>query len=477
MNNSKPKDECAIAGIYFKNKSLACIAREMLIELNHRGQESSGIAIANGKKIKIAKGKGLAETLFTNSNSLPAIAHPILAIGHNRYSTSGNLLDIQPFLYKNITLAHNGNLTNINQLKKQLKPDQLSEQPQSDSWYALKLIVQSKGKSLTEKVFAAVSQMEGAFSFVIASKDTLIAVRDPWGFRPLVLGRLGNGYVVASESAAIIAIGAKLMRSVLPGEILTIHKNKTTSTIYKQKIQTRCIFELIYIQRPDSVFDDIVTQQFRVRCGRILGRKAPVEADTVIAVPRSGISAAIGVSEELGIPYREGLYTNPYRGAIYGHRTFIRPHNRERAASEKYSIIQHIIREYPRIILVDDSIVRGVTMKELVKKLRRAGAYEIHLRIASPPLISACYMGVDFGTKELMASDITTIEKRRKFLGVDSLVHLIPAELIEAALGNPINENGRDVFTQYSFCGSCFTGKYPINIEGVISKNHKKIHA
>lgn len=471
MDNFKPNDECAIAGIYLKNKDLSCLIREMLIELNHRGQESSGIAVANGKLIKIAKGKGLAETLFASNNSLPKIIHPLLAIGHNRYSTSGNLLDIQPFMYKNITLAHNGNLTNIHSLKKQLKPDKLIEQPESDSWFALKLITQSKGKNLTQKVYEAVSKMEGAFSFVIASPDTLIAVRDPWGFRPLVLGKLGNGFVIASESAAVRAIGGKMMRSILPGEILTIHKNKITSTIYKQKIQSRCIFELIYIQRPDSVFDDIVTQQFRIRCGKILGRKAPVSADAVIAVPRSGISAAIGVSEQLNITYREGLYTNPYRGAIYGHRTFIRPHGRERAASEKYSIIEHVIREYPRIILVDDSIVRGVTMRELVKKLRRAGAYEIHLRIASPPLISACFMGVDFGTKELMATSIATIEKRRKFLGVDSLVHLTAGELIEAAIGSPINSNGKDVFAQYSFCGSCFTGKYPINVSGIIAKN------
>lgn len=469
-SDQKPKDECAIVGVYLKNDSVAHIAKEMLIELNHRGQESSGIAVANGKKIVVSKKKGLAETIFANNGTLPELPHGLIAVGHNRYSTSGNLLDSQPFLYKDIALSHNGNLTNINYLKKHFSLNSKKSEPESDSWYALKLITQSRGKNLTDKVYEVVSKLEGAFSFVIASKDTLVAVRDPWGFRPLVLGKLSSGYVLASETTAIYAIGAKVLRSILPGEILTIKKGRTQSIIYSQKPHSRCIFELIYIQRPDSIFDNVSVQQFRIRCGRILAKKAPVDVDAVIPVPRSGISAAIGLSEELGISYREGLYTNPYRGAIYGHRTFIRPNGRERAAAEKYSILYEVIREYPRIILVDDSIVRGVTMRELVAKLRKAGAYEIHLRVASPPLTSACHMGVDFGTNELFAAKQPSLEARRKFLKVDSLVHLTTAETVEAALGNPINVNGKDVFGQYGFCGSCFTGKYPININGTIAK-------
>ena len=188
---------------------------------------------------------------------------------------------------------------------------------------------------------------------------------------------------------------------------------------------------------------------------------------------KAGVNLAAletALSEELKIPYREGLYTNPYRGAVYGHRTFIRPNGRERAAAEKYSILYEVIREYPRIILVDDSIVRGVTMKELVTKLRKAGAYEIHLRIASPPLKSGCYMGVDFGTNELFAAKYTSMEKRRKFLGVDSLVYLTPSELIEAVLGNSIDEHSKYAFTKYGFCGACFTGNYPIKIKDTIAK-------
>lgn len=468
----KPQDKCAIVGVYLKNDNVSHYAREMLIELNHRGQESSGIAVANGKKITVVKKKGLAETIFHLNNSLPKLPHGLIAVGHNRYSTSGSLLDSQPFVYKNIILAHNGNLTNIDFLK--IKNVKNSREPKSDSWQALKLIADSRSKTLTKKVYEAVSKLDGAFSFIIANKDTLIAVRDPWGFRPLVLGKLLSGYVVASETAAIWAIGAKVLRSILPGEILTIYKGRTKSTIYSQKPHSKCIFELIYIQRPDSFFDNISVQQFRIRCGRLLANKAPVKVDAVIPVPRSGISAAIGLSETLKVPYREGLYTNPYRGAVFGHRTFIRPNGRERAAAEKYSIIHEVIRQCPRIILVDDSIVRGVTMKQLVSKLKKAGAKEIHLRIASPPLISACYMGVDFGTKELMAAKIPSLKARREFLGVDSLVHLTPTEIVKAAFGDSVNEKDGDIFEQYGFCGSCFTAKYKLNIKGAILKNTKQ---
>ena len=468
--SNKPRENCAIVGIYLKKNNVAEIAKEMLIELNHRGQESSGIATANGKKIVLYKNFGLAETIFSNNGHLPKQHNAVIAVGHNRYSTSGSLVDNQPFVYRDIILSHNGNLTNINKLKKLFFTETKKGEPISDSWYALKLIAQNQSKDLTAKVFQTVTKLQGSFSFIIASCDTLIAVRDPWGFRPLVFGKLGSGYVFASETTAIYAVGGKVLRSILPGEIVSIRKGVIQSTIYSHKNHARCIFELIYIQRPDSVFDEVSVQQFRMRCGSILARKAPVKVDAVIPVPRSGISAAIGLSEELKIPYREGLYTNPYRGAVYGHRTFIRPNGRERAAAEKYSILYEVIREYPRIILVDDSIVRGVTMKELVTKLRKAGAYEIHLRIASPPLKSGCYMGVDFGTNELFAAKYTSMEKRRKFLGVDSLVYLTPSELIEAVLGNSIDEHSKYAFTKYGFCGACFTGNYPIKIKDTIAK-------
>jgi amidophosphoribosyltransferase len=461
----KAQDNCAVVGIYLKKNSVAELAKEMLIELNHRGQESSGIATANGSKIVLYKNFGLAENIFSCNKNLPKPHHAIIAVGHNRYSTSGSLEDNQPFVYHDIILSHNGNLTNIHTLKKLLVTETKKKEPISDSWYALKLIAQNPSKDLTDKVYQTVTKLEGAFSFIIASKDTLIAVRDPWGFRPLVFGKLGAGYVFASETTAIYTVGGKVIRSILPGEIVTIKKGTVYSTIYSHKDQARCIFELIYIQRPDSVFDEVGVEKFRMRCGAILARKAPVAVDAVVAVPRSGISAAIGLSEESKIPYREGLYTNPYRGAVYGHRTFIRPNGRERAAAEKYSILYDVIRENPRIILVDDSIVRGVTMKELIIKLRKAGAYEIHLRIASPPLKSGCYMGVDFGASELFAAKQTSMEKRRKFLGVDSLVYLTPAEMVEAALGNPIEEKGKHAFAKYGFCGACFTGNYPISLK------------
>lgn len=468
--DSKPQDKCAIVGVYSRRTvPVAKICREMLIELNHRGQESSGIAVADGQKIKVNKARGLAEKVFSDEKNLPQLTNPILAVGHNRYSTSGSLEEIQPFLHRKIILAHNGNLTNIRNLEKLFLMKRKVDEPRSDSWLALKLIASQRGDLFT-KVYQAVGKIEGAFSFVIATADTLMAIRDPWGFRPLVLGKLEDGWAIASESVAIEAVGGKILRSILPGEILTINKNKLQSTIYSQKIHHRCIFELIYLERPDSVFDETVVEQFRIRCGKILGRKAPVKVDAVIPVPRSGISAAIGLSEELRLPYREGLYTNPYRGNLFGHRTFIRPNGRERTAAEKFSILEHVIREYPRIILTDDSIVRGTTMKELILKLRRAGAYEIHLRVASPPLISPCGMGVDFGAKELLAAKFPSLEARRKFLDVDSLVHLTPSELIEAAIGNPINGDGEDVFSQYGFCGACFNGQYPFSIEGVVVK-------
>lgn len=479
LESEKPRENCAVVGVFSRNSNVVQIAFNGLVELNHRGQEGSGITVSNGSEFQTVKDSGLAGVVFTVKHSLPHLPGAFVAIGHNRYSTSGSLAETQPFVENDIAIAHNGNLTNVRYLREEYGIPQELDGARSDTRIALAVINKMSGDE-KERILAGIREFEGAYSFVFATKDALFASRDPLGFRPLSLGRLrdGSGYIVASETAAFSSMKADFIRDVLPGETMMIDdKGVTTIALDKRSELAQCIFELVYVARPDSSIFGIPIMDFRLREGRILARHLP-EVDLILPIPRSGIGAGLGVADSKDarlreIPYREGIYTNPYRGVVEGVRTFILPSGRESAATEKYSPNSFIIKG-KRLAIVDDSIVRG-SLRVIVEKLRQAGALEVHALIAFPPITHACHMGVDMGNGDLLAAQIPNLDERRKYLGLDSLYHISYAELMEALVGNPVSmegiEDAAELFQRHNLCGACITGRYPAQIEGVISKS------
>lgn len=477
----RPQDKCAVIGVFSReSKSVVRDTLIGLIELNHRGQEGSGMVIANGYTFQTVKGLGLAEHVFFDNNSLPNLSGAFVAAGHDRYSTSGSLSESQPFLEDGISLVHNGNLTNISHLREKYGLPEEIDGARSDSRMALAVINKQEGTE-KEKILAGLKELDGAYSLVMITKDALYAARDPLGFRPLSIGKLNKGgFTVASETAAFYHMDARFVRDVLPGEVVRIDDKGVTTIGLDQRSQlARCIFELIYIARIDSKVFGIDVAEFRLREGEILSRYMP-EIDIVTSIPRSGIGAAQGVGKELarirGIPYLETLYTNPYTGVVHGARTFIRPTNRIEAAKAKYTPIESNIRGR-RIGVVDDSVIRG-SVAEPIAMMRGAGAKRIHLAIASPPIRHRCFYGVDMGNNgsgEFIANRVTNPHELNMTLGVDSHHYLSWRETIEAAVGNPVEiEAGIEdemVFEKAGFCGGCFTGKNPTKVDGVISKH------
>lgn len=475
----KPHENCAVIGVFSRSVDVdvAQVALNGLKALNHRGQESAGIAVANGKDpIKVAKDLGLAEIVFALKQKLPDLPDAFVAVGHDRYSTSGGLADSQPFQQNGIVIAHNGNLTNAEYLRQEYRIPEELDGARSDSRIALAVINKMSGNE-QEKIIAGIKKLEGAYSLVLATKNVLFASRDPLGFHPLSLGKLenGNGFIIASETAAFDSMKAEFIRDILPGETIMItDEGVRTIALNKRTKLAQCIFELIYFSRPDSVVFGIPVMNFRLREGEILAQHMP-DVDMIMPVPRSGIAAAIGVAASetaklKGAPYKEGLYTNPYQGLIDGARTFIRPNGRDKAATEKYTANAAVLKG-KRIAVVEDSIVRG-SLRLVVKKLRRAGASEVHGLIASPPLRSACWYGTDMSSDELLANRIPDFYQRRQYLDLDSLYHLSYSEVVYAALGNKMrgNDNSKTIFEENGFCGGCFTGRYPTKVEGTILK-------
>jgi amidophosphoribosyltransferase len=454
-----------------------------MIELNHRGQESAGIAVADGERIVIAKGMGIAEIVFTFDQDVPKLDNPLLAVGHDRYTTSGGLCDAQPLEFNGLVIAHNGNLTNASSLRSEFPPPSVDGQrPESDTAVALQLLTHTEGNTALERITSGLRRLQGAYAMILATPDTLYGVRDPRGFRPLVLGRTDGGWVLSSESAAFTRMGAEYVREIEPGELVMIDADGVTTHHLGPLAApppSRCIFELVYLSRPDSFIFGRSVEQFRRRTGEILAQKAPVEADLVMAVPRSGIAATVGyaasaIAREMGITYQEGLLTNAYSGLATGFRTFIRPTNRDAAAVIKYSVIDPVVRG-KRLVVVDDSVVRG-SFRHIAAKLRACGARSVHLRIACPPLIGGCYYGVDFGDGELLANRVPDLEERAAFLGVDSLVHVSWRELVEVALERElpgVAHDDREVFLNHGFCGACFSRKYPTDVSGIIPRDHE----
>lgn len=448
--SDKPHEECGVFGVFSRNDSVALTTYWGLFSLQHRGQESAGITVSDGQVLEVEKGMGLVSHVFRNG--VPSWdGH--LAIGHVRYSTTGSSLPVntQPLLvsyaYGQISLAHNGNLTNAGQIRQQLEAAGSVFQTTMDSEVIVNLIARSSKPSVEERIAESLAKIEGAYCLVIMTKDKLIGVRDPHGFRPLCLGKLHDGYVIASESCALDAVDAEFIRDIEPGEMVVIDDNGVTSSFLVQKSpKALCVFEYIYFARSDSVIDGQSVYQARLAMGRQLARESDYQADLVISVPDSGTTAALGYASEAGIPYAEGLIKNRYVG-----RTFIQPEQKKRESSVKIKLnaVRSIVKG-KSLIMVDDSIVRGTTSGKIVRMLKEAGATAVHMCVSSPPISYPCFYGIDTSVrKELIASTKST-EEIRQFIGADSLHYLSIGGLHQAITQ----------IVPSDMCYACFTGDY-----------------
>src|SRR5579862_144908 len=460
--SDKFRDECGVVAIY-SHPEAETLAYLGLHALQHRGQESAGIVTSNGMALHIHKAMGLVADIFTEKKL--AKLRGTLAIGHTRYSTTGDsaILNAQPIMVQSnkgmIALAHNGNLTNAQEIRSRMEAQGSIFQTSSDTEVIVHLIAQSREHTLPDAIADALRRVEGAFSLVMISRDRIFATRDPRGFRPLAMGRIPaltsdkkDTIVFASETCAFDLLGATYERDVKPGELVIVGPEGVSSRFYSPSpAQSSCIFEHVYFSRPDSLVFGRSVDQSRDAMGRQLAREAPVDADIVVPVPDSGNTAAIGYAAESGIPFRLGLIRNHYIG-----RTFIEPQQavRDFGVKLKLNAIRSLI-EGRRVILIDDSLVRGTTSKKIVRMIRNAGAKEVHMRISCPPTISPCFYGVDTPSKkELIAANKTT-EEIRDFIVADSLAYLSLEGLKKACADG----------VQTTYCSACYTGNYPTKID------------
>ncbi|AIY90388.1 amidophosphoribosyltransferase [Geoglobus acetivorans] len=446
---------CGITGVYSENEALTSkLAFFSLYSLQHRGQESAGIAVF-GDYIHIHKGMGLVNDVFSDKKLSEMVGR--IAVGHVRYSTTGEskIENAQPLLVKTksgaLAIAHNGNLVNYQTLRNQLENEGAVFITDSDTEVIAKLMAKELLTKEPEDALKRVSeQLKGSYTLVMALNDTLIGFRDSLGFKPLVIGEGDFGYIIASESCAIDAVGGRIIREVRPGEAVFIKNGELEFVkIEESSRKALCVFEYIYFARPDSVIDGISVYEVRHRIGKILARESPADADMISPVPDSGTTSAIGFSKESGIEYLEALIKNRYVG-----RTFILPHQSTRELSVK--IKMNAVRknvEGKRVVLIDDSIVRGTTSRKIVDMVRSAGAREVHFRVGSPPIISPCYFGIDMSTREELIASNREVEEIRKEINADSLAYLSLDGLIEA-VGLEKGE----------LCLACLTAEYPVDV-------------
>ncbi len=454
-------DECGVVAI-FAHPEAEKLAYLGLHALQHRGQESAGMVTSDGLNLHQHKAMGLVADIFTED--VLSRIHGGLAIGHTRYSTAGDsaLLNAQPILVQSnkgaIAVAHNGNLVNAQQVRARLESQGSIFQTNSDTEVIVHLIALSKEHTLPEAIADALRRVDGAFSLVVMSTDRIMAVRDPRGFRPLAMGRIPaqegqkrDTIVFASETCAFDLIGATYEREVKPGELVVVSREGITSRFYSTAApQSSCIFEHVYFSRPDSLVFGRAVQTSREELGRELAREAPVEADIVVPVPDSGVTAAVGYASESGIPFRFGLIRNHYVG-----RTFIEPSQsvRDFGVKLKLNPVRALLKG-KRVVLIDDSIVRGTTSRKIVRMIRSAGAKEVHMRISCPPTISPCFYGVDTPSKNQLIAANKSVEEIRAYIGADSLAYL-SLEGMRKACGEG---------EKTSYCTACYTGKYPTEI-------------
>lgn len=442
-------EECGICGV-FGHEEAANLTYLGLYALQHRGQEGAGIVSTDGEKLYSHKQVGLVAEVFKEEDfsRLPGRS----AIGHVRYSTQGeNLLkNVQPFMVEyrrgGIAIAHNGNLVNASQLRDELEELGALFQTSMDSEVIIHLLASPKFTSIQERIASALSRIKGSYSLLFLTEKEMVAARDPYGFRPLILGRLGSAHVVASETCALDLVQAEYIREIAPGEILVINKDGMKSYFPLPPAPLRkCIFEFVYFARPDSLLFGLNVHQVRKELGRTLAREQPADADIVIAVPDSGVAAAMGYAEQLGVPYEQGLIRNHYIG-----RTFIEPAQSIRHFGVKIKLnpVREALRG-KRVVVVDDSIVRGNTSRKIIKMIREAGAKEVHMRISSPPTAYPCFYGIDTPTRAELIASSHTVEEINKYITTDSLGYLSLEGMIKAC-------GGKD------FCTACFSGDYPV---------------
>jgi amidophosphoribosyltransferase len=458
----RPREACGIVAIACRDAEPARLAFFALYALQHRGQESAGICTADGESVHNLTGMGLVSQVFHERDVAKLGGH--LAIGHTRYSTTGasRAENAQPLVVGcdlgSLALAHNGNLVNVDEVRTEVLRKGVRPRTSTDSELVAHLIAQSPGSDWLSRMRHALDLLSGAFCLVMLTRDGAYVARDPWGIRPLVLGRLADGWAVASESCALDTIGAQLIRAVAPGELLAITADGIHSEQYSSlppPPRAACSFEYIYFARPDSLIDGQLVYATRERMGVELAQEHPVEADFVMPVPDSATPAAIGFARAAGLPYREGLVKNRYIG-----RTFIQPQQQQRefGVDLKFNPLPEVLRDQ-RIALVDDSIVRGTTTPRIVAMLRRAGAAEVHLRICAPPIRHACHLGVDTAPEETLIANTHTVDEIRGLVGADSLGYLSLDGLVRA-IG----------LREDDLCNACFHGRYPMPIAGASGK-------
>ena len=455
-----PQENCGVVGVYAPGEDVARIAFFGLFALQHRGQESAGISVSDGETIRVNTSMGLVAQAFREQDLERLTGH--IAIGHTRYSTAGssNLCNAQPILvrgpYGELALGHNGNVVNAAPLKQELEEWGCTFSATTDSEVIAQLLANAPGRDWAERVQYLMRRVQGAYSLVVLTHDSLIAIRDPLGVRPLCVGKMNGGWIVASESCALDHLGAELVREVEPGEAIIIN-DQGMKTLYRspQRARASCIFEYIYFARPDSIIGGKLTYSVRLAMGAELAREHPVDADVVIGVPDSATAAAVGYAQEAGIPYSEGLMKNRYVG-----RTFIEPNQRVRdlGVQLKFNTLPAVLAG-KRVIVVDDSIVRGTTTPHVVRLVRKAGATEVHLRVCAPPIRHPCQLGVDMASyNELIAAN-KSIEEIRQFVGSDSLGYL-SVDGLHKAVGGGKNTH----------CDGCFTGNHPIPVQLELNK-------
>jgi len=470
FSEDKLHEECGVFGIFSHTEDVALNTYWGLYALQHRGQESTGIVVTDGQRMKIKKGMGLVADVYKDGVSdLQGYA----AIGHVRYSTTGASMpyNIQPlkvyFDGGNLALSHNGNLTNAGQLRANLAKEGAVFNTTIDTEVVLTLIAYSARKTIEERVAEAVKQIKGAYGLLIMTDNKIIAVRDPYGFRPLVLGKMENGWCVASESCAFDLVGAELVRDIKPGEMIVIDSDNAEprSIMWAENLPEKtahCIFEYVYFARNDSVIDNQSVYDARIQMGRELAKETmDIHPDIVISVPDSGTPAAVGYALEAGIPFMEGLTKNRYVG-----RTFIQPTQKQRANAVRLKLnpVRSVVAG-KSVVMVDDSIVRGTTSGKIVKLLKEAGAREVHVCISSPPVTDSCYYGIDTSERKELIAARCTEEEICRYIGADSL-HYISMEGMKRAI-NKIDPDG--------LCCACFSADYPDKADAVIKEEPESI--
>lgn len=460
LSSDAPRDECGVLGLSTPHgDGVAQLAFFGLFALQHRGQEAAGLAVSDGQRVRVHKQPGLVSNVFTREALAPLVGYH--AIGHTRYSTTGGSHDrnIQPYVVETmhgpLALAHNGNIVNTSSLREELLAKGFGLTATSDTEVMTLMLAAAGGQTWEDRIERTLPAWKGAFSLVMVTADRVVALRDPWGFRPLSVGRLpGGGHAVASETCALATLGCVDVSEVEPGEIVTLRG----AELYRQRAlapavaQARCTFEFVYFSRPDSVWDGRNVHAVRERLGAHLAGESPVPADVVVPVPDSSIPAAIGYARASGVPFNDGLIKNRYIG-----RTFIEPSQdiRERGVALKYNALAENLAGR-RVVMIDDSLVRGTTAGPLVRLVRDAGAVEVHVRITCPPIVHACHFGVDMGRDgDLMSARLDT-EEIRRHIGADSLAFL--------SLDGMMRAIGDDDAPASGYCNACFTGDYPIAV-------------